>query len=184
MRPGVLVLLLAGMLLASGGAADLLIEGIRNYDFQYQIVNADDFPGYTFLTSSEIWGYEQTTPVVNGSFGGGYKLDGFVLHALNTSDADPVLTMALAGNATDDFDIAPSLENAPLVTANVSLPVSIALDESLGVANVTVDIVVNSLTPSGLNATLTEVRYGFADGTVQSLPVVEDDVPEPGSPSP
>jgi hypothetical protein len=76
--------------LFSCSSADILIKGEQNYNYDYNITNIKDYPNYVFLTSSGIWNWKYTS-VINSStglFGGGYKLDHFLLHAIAASDFD------------------------------------------------------------------------------------------------
>ncbi|MFH0968694.1 MAG: hypothetical protein V1862_13525, partial [Methanobacteriota archaeon] len=77
----ILILILTGFVLIPV-IADIPIEGMKQYNYQYVINNSFEYPDYLFLTSSEIWNFEHPFIVVNGTFSGGYKLDGFVLHAM------------------------------------------------------------------------------------------------------
>jgi hypothetical protein len=43
---------LSVLMLASVGCADIAIEGIKQYDYNYSITNLNDYPDYVFLTSA------------------------------------------------------------------------------------------------------------------------------------
>lgn len=93
-----IVLALITVSLLQAAYADIAVEGISDYSFHYNISNLGQFPDYVFLTSSAIWGWDYPQVISDGTFGGGYKLDGFVLHAILSSDLD----MERLGPGNDD----------------------------------------------------------------------------------
>jgi len=113
--------LAAVLLLAVTAQADVAIKGMKTYDCNYIISNIGNYPNYVFLTTSAIWDWTHATVVdkKTGSFGGGYKLDDFVLHAVKTSDL-----RGLKLNSSGD--LSPSQaerlkRNNKVLTANMSL---------------------------------------------------------------
>jgi hypothetical protein len=174
---------LSMLMLASIGCADIAVEGMRQYDYNYSITNLGEYPDYVFLTSSAIWGWEFASEINGtGSFSGGYKLDGFQVHAIKAKDLDQGM---LNGSASDDEAQAARKEyfegNKDIVSSNLTLPVAASLEEALGLKNITVHLKVNSINESSLNISETEVVYGYLDGRTEELPVEDDNIPDPSN---
>ncbi len=174
---------LSVLMLASVGCADIAIEGIKQYDYNYSITNLNDYPDYVFLTSSTIWGWEYASEVGStGAFSGGYKLDGFQLHAIKSEDLDRGM---LKSNDSDDKIKAARKEyfenNKNIVSSNLTLPVAASLEEALGLKSIDVFIEVNSINESALDISETKVVYSYLDGRTEELPVEDDDIPAPSN---
>jgi len=177
----IFLLFLTGMLLTPV-IADVPIEGMKQYNYQYVINNSADYPEYLFLTSSEIWGYEHPSIVVNGSFGGGYKLDGFVLHAMKEADLNPLIREEL-GTVNQKTDLPGYFTSAPLVTSEVMLPVATNMDDTVPLTNLTILLQIQNITNAELNVTKIRTIYGFENGTtIDQVFQGETDDTQPGTP--
>jgi hypothetical protein len=182
MRKLAFLVILAGMFVVPV-FADIAVEGRKQYSYQYLLNNSSDNPDYIFLTSSEIWGFDQPSVVVNGTFGGGYKLDGFVLHAIKEADLDPLIRERLKKEEQDRTDLSEYFSSLPLVTADVSLPVATSMDEKIPLNNITVLLQINSISDFELNVTKAKIIYGFENGTTINQEFQEDsDELQPGIP--
>jgi hypothetical protein len=162
---GLIVLIMAGMLLVSV-VADIPIEGMKQYNYQYVINNSAEYPEYIFLTSSEIWGFDHPSIVVNGTFGGGYKLDGFVLHAMKEKSLYPTIKEQMGSDEQEKPDVTKFFDTAPVLTSDIMLPVSTTIDEKIPLTNLTVFLAIQEISDTGLNITREKTRYGYQNGTV------------------
>ncbi|MCA1917655.1 hypothetical protein [Methanospirillum hungatei] len=179
-----IVLILVTGLLFSTASADVAVEGMSPYFYQYDISNFEEFKDYLFLTSSAIWGWEYPFIIQDGTFGGGYKLDGFVLHAIPSADIDPDTIAAInAGDAlTDeshDSEVSSSLSRLPFLTANISLPKGVFFEDDLGVLNVTVFLNITALNETSFDVKKEAALFGYRDGTVIQVPLSGDEEPVP-----
>lgn len=159
-------LLLAMPLLVSGAYADVPVPGMKGYDNQYVISNIGDYPGYLFLTSSAIWGWGYTSPVdhATGSFGGGYKLDHFMLHAVKASSFNA--SIFTSGSRAGDVDCtAYCKDNSKIVSSSINLPVSTLVNDTLPLSQITVYLNVNSINDTSLNITRSRTVYQYDNGT-------------------
>lgn len=159
-------LLLTIPLLVSGAYADMPIPGMKGYDNQYVISNIGDYPDYLFLTSSAIWGWGYTSPVdqATGSFGGGYKLDSFLLHAVKASDFNA--SIFPAGSRAGDVDCTAYCQgNSKIVSSSINLPVSKLVNDTLPLSKITVYLNVNSINDTSLNITRSRTVYQYDNGT-------------------
>lgn len=145
--------------------ADIAVTGIKQQTNQYVINNTELFPEYQFLTSSEIWNYEYPSLVVNGTFGGGYKLDGFVLHAIKRTDLDPTVLADLSSPEREKKNLSAYFESAPLATSDLLLPVTTSLNENLSVSNLTVLVNIEGINKKNLNVSKIKTIYQYENGT-------------------
>ena len=178
----ILILILAGMFLTPA-FGDVPIEGMKQYNYQYHINNTEEYPEYMFLTSSEIWGFEQPSIVVNGTFGGGYKLDGFVLHAMKEADLDPLIKEQMSRETQETKNLTGYFKSLSLATSDVLLPISTPIIDTIPLSNLTVLLQIQGITDTGLNVTKIRTVYGFENGTTidQKYRETADDT-QPGSP--
>lgn len=167
-------ILLLAVWIVTPGIADIPLVGEKQYSYRYIINNSADYPDYTFFTSSEIWQYAMPTLVVNGSFGGGYKLDGFILHAVKNSEIDPAVLDLMGSTNQEEKNLTPYLEKAPIRTADVLLPVSVSLDKAIPVDNISVVLLVNALNETAFTVTKVKTLYGFENGTTGEEIFVEN----------
>lgn len=187
----VMMLLTIFICIFSPAMADVAIEGVSQYNYQYHITNYADYPDYAFITSSAIWGWEYPQVVMNGSFGGGYKLDGFILHAVPLTDVDDTLLDTLAelrnpspdGDATERASYAEYMSTIPVVTANVSLPVGTFYEDTLEIANVSADLTITTLNESSFNLTKDTAVFEYQNGEIAEVPFSGDADPIPPSSS-
>jgi hypothetical protein len=168
---------LISIALFSNGSADILIKGMRDYYYDYNITNIKDYPEYVFLTSSAIYRWEYTSIInsTTGLFGGGYKLDRFQLHAMAASDFNQDLFFRQRDehnpdsvNCTDYCQ-----NNSQIATANLTLPVAISLNESRGVERIEVCLKIEDITNESLNISRISTEYYFQNGTVEELSPAE-----------
>ncbi len=159
------LLLIFMVLGVSSVLADVPVEGIAQYTYQYLINNTEEYPEYSFITSSEIWGFEQPSLVINGSFGGGYKLDGFVLHAIRTADLSEKIQEQLSAPGKDTLNLSRYFTTVPVATSDLLLPVSTGMDSSITLSNITVVLQVQEIYGSDLNATKEKTIFRYENGT-------------------
>ncbi|HWQ68264.1 MAG TPA: hypothetical protein VN372_15525 [Methanospirillum sp.] len=162
--------------------ADVPVEGMKQYNYQYVINNTADYPDYFFLTSSEIWKWNDPKPVLNGTFQDGYKFDGFVLHAIKQTDMDPgILSALMDPMEAPEKNLTEYFEKVSIATANVSLPVSTTVDDTIPLIDIQVNLHVNSISPTDLNVSMSSVIFRYTDTRSEEIPLAEgEDVPEPG----
>jgi len=168
------VLALLGLLLLSFGVlADVKVEGWRDQSYDYLISNMNDFPGYVFLTSSAIWGWDYASLINStGSFGGGYKLDGFIVHAMETSDFDRDKFFSQRDQYDQEIVNCTKYcqDNPRIVSANLTLPKSISVEERIPLSKIEVYLNVDSISDQALNISKTKMLYYYENGTIQELP--------------
>lgn len=180
----VLVLVLVTGFLFSAASADIAVEGVSTYSYQYTITNFEQFSDHIFLTSSAIWGWEYPFIIQDGTFGGGYKLDGFVLHAIPSADIDPDKITDLnasdtLSDETNESGASSYLADLPFLTANISLPKGAFFEDKLGIENVTVNLNITTLNETSFDAIKESALFGYRDGTVLQVPMSGDDEPVP-----
>ncbi|HOJ97128.1 MAG TPA: hypothetical protein PK024_09880 [Methanospirillum sp.] len=164
--------------------ADVAVEGVSTYSYQYHIVNVDDFPDYLFLTSSAIWGWEYPHIIENGTFGGGYKLDAFILHAILAPDIDVNKitggdTEESSSNAATENDTQTYLSSLPFLTANITLPVGAFYEDKLGIDNVTVNLSITTLNATAFEVKKESALFGLKNGSVLQVGIAGDEDPIP-----
>jgi len=164
---------LAVALLLPCALADIKVEGWREQRYDYVITNIGDFPDYLFLTSSAIWGWDDTR-ILNstGSFGGGYKLDAFIVHAVPASNFDQQRFYRQAEVDTQESmnctDYCQS--NAFTVSSNLSLPKATQVQETVPLEKIEVHLKIDSITAQALGLSKTEMLYYYSNGTIQEMP--------------
>jgi len=173
---------LSGLLLLSFCVlADLLVEGWRDQSYEYIISNVNDFPDYVFLTSSALTnsamqGWDDASLVNSaGTFSGGYKFDSFIVHAMKTSDFDRDKFFS----QRDQYDQETvnctkyCQDNPRIVSANLTLPKSISVEERIPLKKIEVYLKVDSISDQALNISKTKMLYYYENGTIQELPPEE-----------
>lgn len=171
------VALLISIALISSGSADVKIEGMRDHYYDYNITNIKDYPDYVFLTSSVIykWEYASLVNRTTGLFSGGYKLDNFRLHAIAASDFDSGKFFRQRDkNNPESINCTEYCQNnSKMVTADLTLPVAISLNESMGVERIEVLLKIDDITNESLNISRTRTQYYYQNGTVEEHPPEE-----------
>nr|WP_319540164.1 hypothetical protein [uncultured Methanospirillum sp.] len=165
MRTSIIIVLMLTGLLIMPLEADIAVTGMKQQTYQYIINNTEAFPDYQFLTSSEIWNYEYPSLVINGTFGGGYKLDGFVLHAIRQNDLDPVIRAELSSSDHEKKNLSAYFESAPMATSDLLLPVATTLNETLAIRNLTVLLRIDEISNRTMNVTRLKTVYQYENGT-------------------
>jgi hypothetical protein len=153
-------------LLVTSAIGDIAIVGEKQYSFRYVINNTGQYPDYYFLTTNVIMPEPVPNLVENGTFGGGYKLNGFILHAVKKADLDPGVVDTLRSQDRKGENLTAYFEKFPLITSNISLPVSTSLDQTIPVDNITVVLSIDDINSTVLNVSKTMTLYGFENGTV------------------
>lgn len=187
----------AVLLLSLSASADVPVEGMKQADYTYVISNIKDYPEYVFLTSSAIWGWKDAA-IINstGTFGGGYKLDSYEVHAIRASDFDRQKFLA----AKDEYDreiancedycrdnpkiVSPNLtcsmamfsiwvrsgrDNPKIISSNLTLPKATSVKEIIPLKKIEVDLRIDGVTDEALKITRTKMLYYYENGTVQEL---------------
>lgn len=157
-------------LLLPGSYADVKVEGWREQRYDYIITNINDFPDYVFLTSSAIRGWEYASVLDRlGSFGGGYKLDGFYVHAIRSVDFDKERFFNQraeydqdAVNCTDYCQ-----NNSMIASSDLYLPKSVSMQETIPLNKIEVLLTVNDITDKALDISKTKMLYYYANGTIR-----------------
>lgn len=160
------------LLLLPCASADVKVEGWREQSYDYVISNINDFPDYVFLTSSAIWGWEYAS-IINstGCFGGGYKLDGFIVHAVKASDFNRQEFLGM-GNVSEQETVNCTdycQNNAAIVSSNLTLPKATSVQEMVPVQKIEVYLKVDNITSQALNISKTRMLYYYSNGTVQEM---------------
>lgn len=169
----IILLLISGLFIIPV-IADIPIEGMKQYNYQYVINNSDNYKDYVLFTSSEIWNFQHPSIVINGTFGGGYKLDGFVLHAIRDSELDPSVKEQISRAEPDNKDLTGYFTNATIATSDIQLPVSTNVDESIPLSNITVLLQIQDISDNVLNVTKIQTIYGFENGTSTNMSTKEE----------
>lgn len=166
--------LVALLVFSCQSSADIPVPGMSEYDIDYVIANIDDFSNNIFLVNSSIWGWEHSSIVSgDGTFGGGYKLDGFGLNAISAEDFDEwAFSIDPRGFCENNTDVIPS---------NIYLPVAMTIDEKVPLDRVEILLTLYGTDQRYLDITKTSVVYYYRDGTVEEL-LIEPygEVPLPG----
>jgi hypothetical protein len=164
-RRTMLLLMLFMQLLLSSASADIPVEGKTDYDINYVITNIDQYQDYAFLTSSQIWGWEYADLInqSTGTFGGGYKFDYYILHAILASKFD------LVGFKADPEEYAKN--NTLILTSEVSLPKKAQVDDTLKLDSIVVYLKIDSITHNSFNVSKTGMIYNYKDGRSQRVPL-------------
>ncbi|OPX78894.1 MAG: hypothetical protein A4E45_01009 [Methanosaeta sp. PtaB.Bin039] len=168
------LLALSWPLLMPSVTADLLVPGTTYVSYQYRVTNLDEHPDYLIMATSEIWGCEYVTIInqSNPGFGGGYKLDGFVIVAQPAASFDP---QAFWDNRTGYC-----ASSSDLIRSDMALPVAFSVNKSIGLERAQVFLKVDP-GRDGLAVTPTRVVYSYEDGEQEDLPVGEgQQIPAPG----
>lgn len=162
----------AVLLLSLSASADVPVEGMKQADYTYVISNIKDYPEYVFLTSSVIWGWKYAT-IINstGTFGGGYKLDSYEVHAIRASDFNR--QKFLASRDEYDREIANCTDycrdNPKIISSNLTLPKATSVKEIIPLKKIEVDLRIDGVTDEALKITRTKMLYYYENGTVQEL---------------
>jgi hypothetical protein len=160
------------LLLSQFVLADVRVEGWNEVEYKYIISNIKDYPEYLFLTSSAIWGWEYAS-VINstGEFGGGYKLDGFILNSIKRSDLEQERIIRQDGsddlqtfNCTDYCQ-----DNSNIVSSDISLPKAISMKEEQGVEGIEVYLKVEDINDQSLNLSKVKILYYYQNGTIAEV---------------
>jgi hypothetical protein len=161
---------LALLLLLPCAYADVKVEGWREQSYDYIVSNIHDFPDYVFLTSSVIWGWEYAS-ILNrtGSFGGGYKLDGFQVHAIRSADFDKERFFSRRQeNNQDAVNCTDYCRNNPgIVSSDLRLPTSVSVQEIIPLEKIEVYLKVDNITNRAFNITKTKMLYYYTNGTIK-----------------
>lgn len=161
-----IAIFMVAFLLITPCLADILIIGEKPYTYRYIINNTDAYPDYTFLTTNEIMPEPYPNLIENGSFGGGYKLNGFILHAVKRSLLDAGVIDILKSKEKTEKNLTSYFENLPVAISNLSLPVGTSINDSIPLDNITVILTVHEINGTVFNITKTKTLYGFENGTV------------------
>lgn len=167
MQKEIFLLIIGMALIITPTPGDIPIEGITPYNYQYQITNTANFSDYSFLISSEIWGFDSPHLVNNGTFGGGYKLDGFILHAIRNSDLDPEVRESLISHEEGEKNLVEYFKNVQLATSSMLLPVSTGIDSAIPLSNITVMLQIEDIVDRDLAVSETKKVFWYLNGTVE-----------------
>lgn len=170
------VALLGLLLLSFCVLADLKVEGWREQSYEYIISNVNDFPDYVFLTSSAMQGWDYASLVNSaGTFGGGYKFDSFIVHAMRASDFDRDKFFSQRDKYDQETVNCTQYcqDNPRIVSANLTLPKSISVEERIPLKKIEVYLKVDSISDQALNISKTKMLYYYENGTIQELPPEE-----------
>ena len=164
---------LAVILLSLFASADVPVEGMKQANYDYVISNIKDYPEYVFLTSSAIWGWNYAS-IINstGTFGGGYKLDSFRLHAIKTSDFDQAKFFAARDQYNQEIANCTDYcrDNPKIVSSNLTLPKATSVNEIIPLKKIEIDLRIDSITDQALEISKTRMLYYYENGTVQEFP--------------
>jgi hypothetical protein len=165
-------LITAVLLLSLCALADVKVEGWKDLSYDYIISNINDYPDYVFLTSSNIWGWKYASLINStGSFGKGYKLDDFKVHAIKASDFDRDLFL----RERDEYDLNTvnctdyCQNNTNIVSSSLMLPKATSIEEILALEKIEVFLKIDNITNQALNISKTKTLYYYENGTVQEL---------------
>jgi hypothetical protein len=169
MRISLIVLVIVAGMVVMTLNADISVTDMKQQTYQYIINNTEVFQDYQFLTSSEIWNYEYPLLIINGTFGGGYKQDGFILHAIKNKDLDPAILAELKSTDYEKKNLSAYFETAPVATSDLILPVATTLDEKIPVQNFTVLLQIDEIQNKTLNVTRVKTIYQYENGTIAEI---------------
>jgi len=166
----VLSALVIAALLLPCAYADIKVEGWREQRYDYTITNISDYPDYVFLTSSAIRGWEFASVLdKTGSFGGGYKLDGFYVHAIRSSD----FNAARFFSQRDEYDrdvanCADYCQNNPnIASSSLFLPKAVSVQEAISLEKIKVFLKVDGIADQVLNISKVKMLYYYTNGTAK-----------------
>ena len=168
------IMILAILLIYGTAVADIPIKGMKDYYYEYILYNINDFPDYIFLTSSSIWGWKHATMIdkATGSFGGGYKLDGFRIHAIKSDDFKESLWHNSRSKNDQETNCAEYCgNNSKIVTSDLNLPKALSLKEDPLLDKIVVYLIVDEISDNALNISKTRIVYYNINGTIRNLPV-------------
>ena len=160
------------LLLSQFALADVRVEGWKEVEYRYIISNIKDYPEYLFLTSSAIWGWEYAS-VINsmGEFGGGYKLDSFIVNSIKRSNLEQEKIIGEEGsgdqqtfNCTDYCQ-----DNSYIVSSDLSLPKATSMKEEQEVDGIEVYLRIDDISDKSLNLSKTKMLYYYQNGTTAEL---------------
>jgi hypothetical protein len=165
------------LLLSQCIMADVRVEGWEQVDYKYIISNIKDFPQYLFLTSSAIWGWEYASVIDStGEFGGGYKLDSFIVNSIKRSNLDAERLVDESGSDDGGSDDLLTFnctnycqDNSNIVSSDLSLPKATSVEESQGVDGIEVDIRIDEITDQNLKLSKVRMVYYYQNGTTQEV---------------
>lgn len=165
-----LVAVLLVMMLGNS-SADVPVMGKKNHDITYNLTNIKDHPDYIFLTSSVIWKWDYVA-IINqtGIFEGGYKSDYFILNTVPTSKFNKT--------AFDDDPARYCANNTGIIQSRISLPVSTLIDNDIELDQMKVDLEIENISDELLNVSMKCVTYHFTNGTVESLQIDGEEMPQ------
>ncbi len=144
--------------------ADIIDENREIIYYDYQIVNIDEYPDYLIIAGSSIYGLDSAVPVVNGTFGGGYKLDGFKLYAINNTE---VKTMDLTNDQGEFKNIAHGdyLRNLSMVVSDNTFNVAGSYEKDIGYDKIHVNLTILKLNDDVFEVNQTDRNVTFTNGT-------------------
>ncbi len=161
------------LLLSLRALADVPVEGMKQVSYDYAISNIRDYPDYVFLTSSAIWGWKYAS-VINstGTFGGGYKLDRYEMHAIKALDFDRQEFFAARDEYNEEIaNCTDYCRNNPMiVSSNLALPKATSVNLTMPIEKIEVLLRVNGITDRTLELSKTRMLYYYENGTVQEHP--------------
>lgn len=162
------------LLLSQFALADVRVEGWKEVEYKYIISNIKDYPEYLFLTSSAIWGWEYAS-VINstGEFGGGYKLDEFIVNSIKRSNIEQQQERFFSQNGSDDLQTFNCTnycqDNSDIVSSNLSLPKATSMKEEQGVEGIEVYLKIEDINDQSLNLSKVKMLYYYQNGTIAEV---------------
>ena len=166
------------LLVVSCALADIPIEGVTEYDYEYNLTNAWMYPEYMFLTSSLIWGWDEPRVIQNGTFGGGYKLDSFLVSALRKDAVNSTVLDMLNRSGEEGSEkeadgtlLSEYLSNAPVISANISLPVGGFFEDTLNIESVTVNLKITGFSDADMAIVRDTALFRYKDGKTAEMNV-------------
>ncbi|VVB72597.1 Uncharacterised protein [uncultured archaeon] len=169
-----IAIILAALLLFHCAFADVKVEGWISQNCKYIISNINDYPDYVFLTSSDIWGWEQASLIdKNGTFGGGYKLDSFIVHAARAQDFDRERFFRHRDESSPGYVNCTDycMDNPKIVSSNITLDKAISINEILPLEKIECYLKIDNITSQRLNLSRTRMLYYYENGSTQEMPV-------------
>lgn len=162
----------AMLLLSLSATADVPVEGMKQVSYSYVISNIRDYPDYVFLTSSAIWGWKYAS-IINstGTFGGGYKLDSYEVHAIRAPDFDRQKFFAARDEYNQEIANCSDYcrDNPKIVSSNLALPKATSVNLTMPIEKLEVLLSVDGITDQALDISKTRMLYYYENGTVQEL---------------
>ena len=161
------------LLLSQFVLADVRVEGWKEVEYKYIISNIKDYPEYLFLSSSAIWGWEYAS-VINsstGEFGGGYKLDSFIVNSIKGSNFEQ--ERFIGQNDSGDLQTFNCTnycqDNSNIVSSNLSLPKATSMKEDQGVDGIEVYLKIDDINDQSLNLSKVKMLYYYQNGTIAEV---------------